>query len=189
MNFFKTFLPYIIENYSKEYIIANFIGESLSSLVPGLLSIAQGYPKEENCFNSSDTINSSIITANQTIYNDDLQLNFSISVYFLLMFTLLSLSGVSFGFVHFLKFSKNNRRIKPTTSESYESDTKSQSYEIKNSTSSLNLYAKDEKGQMQDDATKIGNKKIQILCYFLSFLVSFAYYGIMPGIQVTLIFL
>ena len=178
-------MPYIIENYSKEYIIANYIGESLSSLVPGLLSVAQGYPKEEECFNSSSSFNFSSIAANQSNIKADLVLNFSVSVYFLLMFVILSLSGVSFSLIHFLKFSKNQRRIKPAISESQVHDTKSESYDIKNSSSSLDLYARDEIENKQKNETLPESKKILFLCYFYSFFVAFIYYGIFPGIQVN----
>ena len=120
-----SFLPYISENFAKEYIIPNYIGESMSSLLPGLLSIAQGSIKDEECFNSA--LNSTY--NNGTNIMDHSQLNFSVSVYFLLMFALLCLSIISFSLINFLKISIKQRKIQPMESQNKQS----QSYNLKNS--------------------------------------------------------
>ena len=46
-----TFLPYIGGNFIKEYIIPNYIGESLASLIPSVLSLIQGLGQDPGCQN------------------------------------------------------------------------------------------------------------------------------------------
>jgi len=54
-----TFLPYIGAHFSKEYIIPNYIGESLSSLIPGLFAIIQSIGVEDKCPTLNNSTNSS----------------------------------------------------------------------------------------------------------------------------------
>ena len=174
-----TFLPYISEHFSKEYIIPNYIGESLSSLVPGMLSLAQGSANDEECFFNA--------TLNQTTNNTSLlvahtSLNFSVSVYFLLMFVLLCISLVSFTLINYLKILKRHRRVQPMIMISKNI----QSYESNSTNSYADLYNKKEIVGGKAIETVVNdqsNRKVIFLCYFLTFLVSFFYYGILPGIQ------
>ncbi|CAF0871517.1 unnamed protein product [Brachionus calyciflorus] len=98
-----TFLPYVGEFFAKEYIIPNYIGESLSSLIPGILAIIQGVGSPDECVNVTSVDNSTItITGVQT--------KFSVSVYFVLMGILICLSVASFTLINFLPYFKNMRK-------------------------------------------------------------------------------
>jgi hypothetical protein len=97
-----TFLPFVGKNFAKEYVIANYIGESLSSLLPGLLAFGQGLGNKERCvFNA---------TLNTTT---DFQLsrpNYSVSVYYLFMFVLLLMSIVAFAILNLSSIALRHRK-------------------------------------------------------------------------------
>ena len=48
-----SFLPYIAEYFSNEYIFAYYIGESFSALIPGVLSLVQGVTVSNTCTNKT----------------------------------------------------------------------------------------------------------------------------------------
>lgn len=91
-----TFLPYIGSYFSKEYIIPNYIGESLSSLIPGLLAIIQGTNKDDHCNLFNNSISNYTLTTRKGP-------KYSVSVYFILMFSLLCISIIAFTVLNFSK--------------------------------------------------------------------------------------
>lgn len=93
-----TFLPYIGGNFAKEYMIPNYIGESLAALVPSSLALAQGLGQNPGCHNVTRLVNGTNVTTTEAI---PIVPNYSVQVYFLLMFTLLVISTLSFSFLHF----------------------------------------------------------------------------------------
>ncbi|CAF0780888.1 unnamed protein product [Didymodactylos carnosus] len=80
-----TFADYI-QHYRQEYTSTLFLGESLTSIIPSLLAVAQGNGRIY-CSNSTTT-NTTIV-----VYETA---RFSISIYFLCLFFLLTLSLISF---------------------------------------------------------------------------------------------
>jgi hypothetical protein len=174
-----TFLPYIGENFSKEYIIPNYIGESLSSLIPGILAMIQG-TRTESC---SNITNHRMLSLNNTNQISGSQPRFSVSVYFILMFLLLCISIFSFAMLNFLKSARSARKVSP---EALKRDKNSYHlYEI-NNFSHGNIIPKDL--YVQDEVQNVSmqlsfdDKKIVYLLYFISFMISFINYGILPAL-------
>lgn len=130
-----TFLPYIGEHFVKEYIISNYVGESLSSLVPGVLGILQGIESitSDNCSLANSTLtNVTNSTSNETTsLNLELtdpttgvetpKLRFSVSVYFFFMFGLICLSAVSFTIINFWERMRAKRKVNAESNSNVES--------------------------------------------------------------------
>lgn len=153
-----TFLPYIGEFFSKEYIIANYLGESLSSLIPGVLAMIQGIESEsKNCVNETLFGNSTKIA---TITNGP---NFSVSVYFILMFVILIISMLAFTALNFTQVAKNAR--KSHLNEAILSD-------LDNSLDTISEVV---------EPIKENRKEIYVLLV-ITFLGSFINYGYLPGL-------
>jgi len=158
-----TFLPYIGGYFSKEYIIPNYIGESLSSLIPGLLAIIQGTSSdEEECspLKSVTNFNTSIQT---NILRRKHGPKYSVSVYFLLMFSLLLISISAFTFLNFTNRAINARKSKNND-------------EIK--LSDLNNEAENQIEIIRQNKINYENR----LLYLITCLGSFINYGFMPGL-------
>lgn len=98
-----TFLPYVGEFFSKEYIIPNYIGESLSSFIPGILAIIQGVGSPDECLNVTSTDNSTTVISG-------VKTKFSVSVYFVLMGLLICTSIISFLSINFAPYFKRMRK-------------------------------------------------------------------------------
>lgn len=173
-----TFLPYIGHYYNKEYIIPNYIGESLSSLIPGLLALAQGVGNQKNeCSNNSNSTNN-----NHKPISAPKGPNFSVSIFFILMFGLLNLSIISFSLINYWSRARNCRKSK--TESTVEIKNKFQSFEISHivtkSISECDLYVKDE--IEHQDSIKIENRREISFLFFIAFIVSFINYGFLPGL-------
>ena len=185
-----TFLPYIGENFSKEYIIPNYIGESLSSLVPGILAMIQG-TRTESCSNTTNTSqynsNSMLYLNNTSLKNplSESQPRFSVSVYFILMFLLLCISIFSFAMLNCLKSARNARKVSP---ETLKKDKNSYHlYEINNFSHgniiTKDLYVQDEVIQPTSNIQlSYDDKKVVYFLYSMSFMISFIYYGVLPAL-------
>jgi hypothetical protein len=110
-----TFLPYIGSNYRKEYIIPNYIGESLSAMIPSIAGIVQGVGQDLGCknvtTNKTEIINSTLVYFNETTLESlPLVPYFSVSVYYVFLFVLLCISVTAFTLLNFLPLSKNARK-------------------------------------------------------------------------------
>jgi hypothetical protein len=104
-----TFMPYIGVYFVKEYMIANYVGESLAALIPAGLSLAQGLGQTPGCYNETDPLtNTTNLVAAPIIPT------YSVRVYFLLMLCLVCVSGVSFSLIHFLPIAVRERKITPS---------------------------------------------------------------------------
>lgn len=99
-----TFLPYVGEFFPKEYIIPNYVGESLSSFIPGILAIIQGVGSPDECLNVTSADNSTTVISG-------VKTKFSVSVYFVLMGLLICISLVSFLSINFAPYFKKMRKI------------------------------------------------------------------------------
>lgn len=161
-----TFLPYIGEHFIKEYIISNYVGEGLSSLVPGVLGILQGVGSisSDNCTTNLNLTNSTN-TSNQTLTETLAEApRFSVSWYFFFMFGLICLSAISFTIINFWDRMKANRKV--------------------NDESTIVVDQPTVKPDRKDDEPCSASKdKFEIgFLFCLTFLVSFVYYGYLPGI-------
>lgn len=166
-----TFLPYIGEHFSKEYIIPNYVGESLSSLIPGVLALLQGFKQDDDCdnqkFNNSSNFSSLAQNSNKKSYKP----RYSVFLYFIFMFLLLLISVLSFSVLNHSKYARKFRKVKL-------------------SWISLDLDSPDvledesiyENREIRYELEK-NEKKTEIrFLLFLTFLVTFIYYGYLPGL-------
>lgn len=162
-----TFLPYIGEHFSKEYIIPNYVGESMSSLVPGVLALLQGYKQEEPC---DKTIHASNATSTVSpLYRP----RFSVSVYFLFMFLLLLVSILSFSVLNYsnlaIRARKRPKRIDLNSTELDNDDDDDETiWQIEK--------------EVRVASNSESNKRETRLLLMLTFLVTFVYYGYLPGL-------
>lgn len=117
------FLPFICENYIREYIIPNYIGESLAAFVPGLLSLIQNLNNEFSHSSSIMTSCSSSSASSSLSFDHHQNQNssslslpppqeplFSVSTFFLLMSLLLMTSTLAFYLLLNLSSSKFERQ-------------------------------------------------------------------------------
>lgn len=193
-----TFLPYIGGNFIKEYIIPNYIGESLAALIPSILSLSQGLGQDLGCRNETK-VNE---TTNQTyIVEEPIPIvpNYSVEWYFRLMFLLLVISTGSFTCLNYSKIAVQARkksaisavepnskqiRISPSTSPNSRDpfDVKSNSDDSLIVESEQNLSKESHDiNTINQNYKSIRNEKIILLSYV--FWLSFICYGVLPGLQ------
>ncbi len=177
-----TFLPYIGENFAKPYIISNYIGESLSSLIPSVLALAQGLGQNPGCHSIKDPATNATLMVPKHIVP-----NYSVKIYFILMFLILCLCMLAFTWLHFSKTAIKERETNELSRHKH-SDNKDES--------------SDQKEKSQPDEKKLAESvsasfKISTFLFNvdggshdnfekmflngLTFLTSFIYYGILPG--------
>lgn len=91
-----------IQRYKKKFTNALFLGESLTSIIPSLLAIAQGNG-QLYCIPSKNNTNTT-----EVVYE---VARFSVSIYFLCLFLLLTISLISFVLLQWTKIGQNSRQI------------------------------------------------------------------------------
>ncbi|CAF2982265.1 unnamed protein product [Rotaria sp. Silwood2] len=96
-----------IQRFRKEFTTTLFLGESLTSIIPSLLAIAQGNG-QIRCI---QTMNGTNIT--EAVYETA---RFSVSIYFLCLFFLLTISLISFVLLQWTSISRNTHQIIPDIS-------------------------------------------------------------------------
>jgi hypothetical protein len=157
-----TFMPYIALNFYKEYLIPNYIGESLAALIPSALSLIQSFGQDPGCFNYTDP------ALNQTqLIPGYPQPTYSVSVFFLFMFALLCASTASFTMLNYSKLGKR------------ESDKKKSLDALTETT--LQIANELETLQEKQALAKIFREKLVL--WSQVFILSFFFYGFLPGLQ------
>lgn len=156
-----TFLPFIGDNFIKEYIIPNYVGESFSALIPGIMAMFQGIGSEKmkNC-NSKDM--------NSTTNQIKLKPKYSVSTYFIFMQILLIISILCFTALNYSSLGIQEKR-KKRENHSFRMASLSGNVDLEIEETSFN------------NKNKIDTKRINFLL-FLTFLVSFTIYGYLPGL-------
>ncbi|CAF3430671.1 unnamed protein product [Rotaria socialis] len=96
-----------IHRFRKEFTNTLFLGESLTSILPSLLAIAQGNGR----IRCIQTINGT--TTTEAIYEPA---RFSVSIYFLCLFLLLTISFISFVLLQWTSIARNAHQIVPESS-------------------------------------------------------------------------
>jgi riboflavin transporter 2 len=91
-----------IQKFRKEFTSSLFLGESLTSIIPSLLAIAQGNG-QLHCISSNNGTN---IT--EVVYE---VARFSVSIYFLCLFLLLTISLISFILLQWTSIAQNSRQF------------------------------------------------------------------------------
>ena len=172
-----SFLPYISEHFSKEYIIPNYLGESLSSLVPGTLAMLQSYGRPEKPCSSTNT---SLTLSNHTLSNSTgaklnlvlYSANYSVSLYFGLLFMLILSSIVSFSWLNYSSIALKARKKKVNTGLEMDMLEETHHHE----TDSNNIKSNNSAAGPKKDLIE---KRILIS---LAFLTCFINYGYLPGL-------
>lgn len=184
-----TFLPFIGQHFIKEYIISNYVGESLSSLVPGLLGMLQGIKSINSAHKCNTKFNMNNSSASnqtgyehtnmQTIDENASRLRFSVSTYFLFMFSLVCISAFSFFLINLWNKIQYKRKVSIFTS----------SLDPKNPiTVDAIVYEVSDDGMRSKDsklslASLPKRKKYKIgMLFFLTFMISFLNFGYLPGL-------
>jgi riboflavin transporter 2 len=96
-----------IQRFRKEFTSTMFLGESLTSILPSLLAIVQGNG-QLRCIQSTNGTNTT-----EAIYETA---RFSVSIYFLCLFILLTISFIAFVLLQWTSITQNARQIIPETS-------------------------------------------------------------------------
>jgi len=164
-------LPYITEKFPKEYIFAYYIGESFSALIPGALALIQGVTMNAECRNST-VLTSHVDELTQVttqLYKQKLTPvklapTFSVLIYFVVIFMFNCVSSAVYVLIDCLPFVKQHYRksIGETT------------IELKRDT---------EKVHGNKGLSPEGFAKEKAYLLFLNFLVTFFFFGFLPGIQ------
>ncbi len=182
-------MPYIGSNFVKEYIIPNYIGESLAALIPSIISLMQGLGQTPPCHNVTSTDPITNETINQLVPMD-IQPNFSVSLYFIFMFGLLCVSTISFTLLNFSRVAKRERKRVTIASDSGNDNEASISdFSPKTNDKSYleKPYDRDEEIERNSsNVLRFDNASDSREKYLLSiyiFIVSFTCYGVLPGLQ------
>lgn len=184
------FLPYVGEYFAKEYIISNYIGESMSSLIPGLLAMAQGFGDEDTACTNVSSSNSNTTLSNQV---KTFRPVFSVSVYYFLMLVILLVSILAFTVLHFSKTARAARktslndtsslvdRPESATNLAFEKET---DVDSNNNEIMTDVQLNDEPLSVRPTDFKYrSNDRFETkFLLSLAFLVSFIYYGFLPGL-------
>ena len=96
-----------IHRFRKEFISAMFLGESLTAILPSLLAIAQGNG-QIHCIQSSNGTNTT-----EAVYETA---RFSVSIYFLCLFILLTISFIAFVLLQWTSVARNTLQVIPDIS-------------------------------------------------------------------------
>jgi hypothetical protein len=177
-------------------MIPNYIGESLAALIPAFLSLAQGLGQNPGCRNVTylETNMTTNLTANVTKLEPiQIQPNFSVDVYFILLFLLLSISMLSFTMLNFCNVSKRSRmknpsfskidnRVKPTSNSILTSDELEFNSKINDSKEKIiqqDISASS--GTLDTSKLEKDNKLEKRILFSIILSVSFICYGILPG--------
>lgn len=196
-----TFLPYIGGYFSKEYIIPNYIGESMSSLLPGIFAIFQNIGVKDECLAIIIPKNTTLFYINMTYLHSNnnisslisdsinkipllkskkLEPNYPVSVYFLIMVFLLMVSTLAFTFLH---FSTTARRARKPIKNDQKITYRFSENQMNISQVDLILDEYNSNNEIsRDTIIKKANSKETCVLMFITFCVSFVQYGYLPGL-------
>ena len=100
------YLPYM-SIFKPQYMSAFWVGDGLCGLIPALLGLAQGIGGDPICVNTSTVIHNETTGENITIFKvvqENQEPVFSVQIFFLVLFALMCISGISFSFLHWAPF-------------------------------------------------------------------------------------
>jgi hypothetical protein len=164
-------LPYIGENFSKQYIISNYIGESFSSLIPGVLALAQGLGQNPGCHNITDLKTNTI-----SLVPKPLIPNFSVSIYFILIFSLLCACTLAFSWLHFSKTAIRERETKEYSCQLVQSSDQTENHSTDSTQGDFSNFFFNKNGGYHDFCEKV-------LLNILTVMITFICFGILPGLK------
>ena len=176
----KNSTTFILITYfsEKRYIIANYIGESLSAFVPGVLALLQNINNvelDDTCINSTNNSSNDHFTQNAPS-----QPLFSVSIFFLLMSLVLMISTFAFFLLNNTRFGKLERQ-------------KAKEMKSKNSSSANSTNQNNEDDELIYKEISLEPRPIDwsgrseicetVILLSMVFVSSFIGYGLLPGLQ------
>lgn len=162
------YVPYVTESFRKEYIIPYYIGETLFGVIPSFLAIVQGVGDDSVCANVTLSDNSTVLEP------QPLSPAFSVSYYFRIIFLFVVMSSIAFALISCLDL------------DSHRHNREHQTIQAKDGAEKDDSHNKLLNGQLPHPVKETkahATKKEQIVLFCLNFLITFFYYGVLPGIQ------
>lgn len=202
-------MPYIGLNFAKEYLIPNYVGESLAALIPSVLSLIQGLGQDPGCYNytNPDTNETELVPI-------DIIPTYSVQLYFFFMFGLLCISTTSFSLLNFSPYALKYRKPKSLNGDNKENFLHDGSKEVSSASSSFSepssspkRISPDPKGSptmtstnhidsINDSQSPLNQSnpnssyvevstgsREEIILLTYTFFLSFFCYGVLPGLQ------
>ena len=140
----------------------------MAALIPSILSLIQNIGKEDGCYNVTEGNTTQLVPKPfKPVY--------SVSVYFLLMFILLSISTTSFSVLHFSALGKRERKRAHVLSSKADAQEKSLEMDEKMSES------KELPSEGMVGTTNHKFEKTVLLS--IASMIAFTCYGVLPGFQ------
>ncbi len=114
------YVPYMAR-FKSQYIVAYFLGEACSSVIPGVLGLVQGIDEKPICRNTSTETEINSTDSNGTTFTEWMIVadypspQFSIQLFLVVIWILMIVSGIAFTLLHFHPYCKRgyNRTTKP----------------------------------------------------------------------------
>lgn len=161
-------MPFIQEYLRNEYIIANFIGESFSSLLPSSITFVQGVEDHDEASCQSQSVNSS------TLAKFKPKINFSVPFYFTLILACMLLSSFAFLILNY-NLASRSKRLKVEAPESEGNNIERASFMIANAESSSSSSSKTNK--------EGGSTMEKVILLSTAFIMCFFMFGVLLGLQ------
>ena len=146
----------------------------MAALIPSILSLIQNAGKEDTCYNVTE--------ANTTqLLPKPFKPVYSVSVYFLLLFILVSISTAAFSVLHFSAMGKRER--KRAKDLEFDSEKQEKSLEL-NETSADSKGELKSAGSLNKGLVGTTNQKFEkTLLLSITATIAFTCYGVLPGFQ------
>lgn len=162
------FLPYIAERFPKEYLFAYYIGDSFSALIPAVLALIQGVSVSESCKENTVWV-TKFNNKTQTSFSQyqnmlkpvNLEPNFSVFNFFMVLFVITCLSTLVFVLIDNLPYVQQFWKEKTTK-------------------------AAEEEFEVCELDSSIGPNTEKAILLIMNFLVTFFFFGFMPGKKLEL---
>jgi hypothetical protein len=164
-------MPFIGLKFIKEYLIPNYIGESLAALITAVLSLLQGLGQDSGCYNVTNPA-----TNRTQLTPIDIKPKYSVSVYFLLMACLLGISTFSFTMLNYTKCALAERNKKKMSKSG-------EILEISNNGSSSESSSALSGGGGRLTLPRLSDTKEKLILWTYIFFISFIFFGFLPSFQ------
>lgn len=180
-----SFLPFVGENFKKEYIIPYYIGESLFALIPSSIALFQGVGSSEGCRN---------VTKNNETKLEEMPRdpNFDVEVYYLIIFGLMCVSIAAFVYLDCSKMVRKERQQLLKAKQTMEVEELNHQHHHQQqqnrllSDQQMEMIQDDDDEQEEEEVevdAMMSETKEEIILYTITFFTTFFFYGILAGVQ------
>lgn len=171
-------MPFVTESFKKEYLIPYYIGESLFGVIPSFLALIQGAGEDAMCHNIT-------IGNETTLQQVDIIPIFSVSNYFRIIFVFLALSSAAFILMNCLDLKRHqhdtNAKTNTISHNNHHHDIDSN--DVDQTSSKLLESEHGEVIKIVKSDKSNNTRREKFILYALNFLITFFYYGVLPGLQ------